>query len=271
MRQLTHIILTAMLCTGLSTAISMPSAEADLLGRDLDGINRSVEAYYDTDLDVTWLKDANLAKSNNFGVSGINASNGGMNWETAHEWVDAMNASSYLGVSSWRLPNDLPINTVEYDLNFGVEGLTDGGYANTGPGGGWVDADGNAASELGHLFYVTLGNLKNCEPGDAPAPDGGTRFGCVNLEDLPGAGLVHTGPFMNFDPAFYWAAQEDPRDDGARGRGFNFRNGFRLALGKEIPRNRAWALVDGDVGVRVAVPSSVTPETWARLKSQLWR
>ena len=62
------------------------------------------QAYYDPNINVTWLADANLAASNTFGVTGIDT-NGRMSWYTAFDWIAAMNASSYLGFSDWRLPS----------------------------------------------------------------------------------------------------------------------------------------------------------------------
>ena len=42
------------------------------------------QAIYDTDLNITWLADANLAATDSFGVAGIGAfSSGGMSWVTA--------------------------------------------------------------------------------------------------------------------------------------------------------------------------------------------
>jgi glutamate synthase domain-containing protein 2 len=57
-----------------------------------------VDAYYDTALDITWQKDADLAAMKNFGVSGIGtgASAGQMNWQTGQTWIAAMNATNPL-------------------------------------------------------------------------------------------------------------------------------------------------------------------------------
>jgi hypothetical protein len=61
------------------------------------------QAVYDTDLDVTWLANANLGASNSFGISGIDPG-GYMSWSTAGSWVAALNAANYLGARDWRLP-----------------------------------------------------------------------------------------------------------------------------------------------------------------------
>ena len=73
------------------------SANAALLSR------AGGQAYYDDVLNITWLADANLADTNDFGVAGINA-NGTMTWDKAQEWIGAMNTANYLGTNTWRLP-----------------------------------------------------------------------------------------------------------------------------------------------------------------------
>ena len=83
---------------------------------------------YDNDLGISWLKNANLAASDTFGVGGINAG-GTMSWNTAQSWIGAMNTDNYQGYSDWRLP---------------TSDTTCAGYNCTG-------------SEMGHLFYTELG------------------------------------------------------------------------------------------------------------------
>lgn len=136
----------ALLIGGLGQiAIASPGTwEATLQGRDLnqDGIT---DAFYDTVLDITWLKDWNLAKTSKF--AGANA-NGGMNWIEAKHWAESL---TFGGFSDWRLPGIRPVNGLAFDYRFSTDGSTDIGYSR--PGQGWGDA-----SEIGHLYYVTLGH-----------------------------------------------------------------------------------------------------------------
>lgn len=240
-------------------------AREGLHGRDLDGDPNTIEAYYDTALDITWLANANLATTETFGIADIRSEGrtaGGMSWQTAHAWIDAMNSAAYLGITDWRLPNDLPMDPEAglainpdnegYYLEFSTSGTSDGGFAIQGEG--WVDNGGVAVSELGHLFYVSLNNLSPCVPDFETAI--GDDLRCLNdtenrSEWPEGSGLTNTGPFINLGEFYYWAEQEDPRDDGLRGRGLNFTTGFRISLGKDIDRNRAWPVVSGDIGVAV--------------------
>lgn len=92
----------------------------------------------DTDLNIFWLKDANTAETNTFGVGGI-AANGTMTWFTANDWIAAMSTANYLGFTDWRLPT-----TAVPD--FSCE-----------PGGGEpIGVFGCIGSEMGHLFNVEL-------------------------------------------------------------------------------------------------------------------
>jgi hypothetical protein len=92
------------------------------------------EAVYDTDLDVTWLADANLAATQTFGAPVLIHLDGSMNWSDAQSWIAAMDGANYLGFSGWRLPT--PFNT-------------DG----SGPCSGF----GCTGTEVGHLFSAELG------------------------------------------------------------------------------------------------------------------
>lgn len=97
----------------------------------------------DTDLNITWLANANLADIQAFGVSGINA-NGAMNWNTAKLWIAAMNTANYLGYNDWRLPTVSDIGTS--GCNYAYSGTDCGFNVNT------------ATGEMAHLFYDELGN-----------------------------------------------------------------------------------------------------------------
>lgn len=108
----------ALLVLSLSAAAG---AQAALMGRLADDSGR-YRAVYDTDLDITWLADANYAAT-----SGHDA-DGRMDWTAAQQWIATLNAANHLGMGDWRLS------------------LSDGctGYNCTG-------------SELGYLFYAELG------------------------------------------------------------------------------------------------------------------
>jgi hypothetical protein len=121
---------------------------------------------------VYWLANANLAATQTFGIQGINP-DGSMTWETALNWVAAMNTfnngAGYLGHNNWTLPL-----TPNVDPNHKA--------TQSGPGG---DSFGfNFYSSLfGHLFYTELGGKKG-----------------VSVTSLPAANRL----FTNFQPDYYW-------------------------------------------------------------------
>ena len=148
----------------LSTTLALFSnAHAVLLDRDLNG-DSVTDAFYDTELNVTWLRNANM--------------NSSRAWPTAKAWADNL---SFGGYSDWRLPTmtDTGAPGCEFVANHG----TDCGYNVLTKTGTTV------YSEIGHLFYVTLGNK-------------GAYSTTGNLQ--AGAGLTKVGQFIGFQSGQYW-------------------------------------------------------------------
>jgi hypothetical protein len=126
----TQIILGILFLAGVANV-----AEATLIARDLDGINTTAEAYYDTSLDITWLKDANAGAGSVFD-NGRLPNDGVMSWQNAMEWADSL--SFTVGGDTWdawRLPN-MDVN------NDGVVVLCFGG-----------GVPGCEDNEIDHLFW----------------------------------------------------------------------------------------------------------------------
>lgn len=219
-------------------------------------------AYYDTDLDITWMADANLAVSNSFGLpvealvggrpprgnapAGTIKSDGRMYWPDALSWIDAMNAATYLGHNDWRLPGTLPIGGSTYDTGFTNNATSDVGYADSD---GWVDGAGNPVSEMGHLYYVTLGN-----PGACPPIDASPQSGCSPSRTSP-----DYGPFSGVQGSTYWSGDSL---DTSKAWSFDFGSGYQnvAASGDNSggcgrggctstsgTYSYAWAVYDGDV------------------------
>jgi len=174
---------------GSFLTLSTGLADAALVSR-LGG-----QAYYDTNLGITWIANANLADTMPFGVFGGDI-DGRMSWTSANAWITAMNANGgtgYLGFNDWRLPTVNPVDGAFYDYNFAYNGTTDKGYNISAPG---TPYSGSAGSELANLFYTTLGNL------GARTVNGASR-GC---ESNPNVCLDNAGPFQNLQPRIYWTA-----------------------------------------------------------------
>jgi hypothetical protein len=233
------------LAAAAALCVAATSVNAALLGRDLNGSAGSFEAYYDTTLNITWLANANLAQTEKFGVTGINTV-GRMEWGTANNWIDAMNAASYLGINTWRLP-------AMYDI--GNDGCTVNSYSsyNGGDCGYNVVSTGPQASEMASLFYGTLGNLAYFTTSGAADP---ACVGCPKWQN--------TAPFSNLGASnFYWYGQETTTDSSGldwgspAGYAWYFGpSGTQRPQGKTGSLYNAWAVVDGDVQV-VPVPGAV--------------
>ncbi|MFM8330144.1 MAG: DUF1566 domain-containing protein [Candidatus Methylumidiphilus sp.] len=186
---------------------------------------------YDTDLNITWLADANLAASNTFGVSISNGSGPGtMTWTQAQSWVAAMNAANYLGYSDWRLPTT---------TDTGEPGCV---VANSGAECGFnVNPD---TSELAHLFFVELGNLSSVDSA------GNSRGGFTGVN----YGVVNTGPFTNLQNFYYWSGTEYVPDTRYAWFFINI-EGHQLYGDKDLLFN-GWAVRSGDVAA-VPLPAAV--------------
>jgi len=199
--------------------------ETTLQGRDLDGNAATFEAYYDTTLDITWLADANAAGTT-------------MTWAAANAWAAGLTLG---GFTDWRLPTNTPINGSSYQTNFTNNATSDLGYADSA---GWVDGSGNPVSEMGHMYYVTLGNLGFC------TPDNLDPTGCTAQ---PGWGPSNTGPFSNLQSDFYWSGSAL---DSSSAWDFDFFFGIQ---GNDVVKSSngfAWAVRSGDVSA-VPVPAAV--------------
>lgn len=146
--------------------------ETELQPRELDGnLSNGPEAYYDTALKITWLRNANA----------INMES----WYQATNWASSLVVG---GISGWRLPN--MVDTGESGCNFAFIG-TDCGYN--------VDA---INSEMAHLWYITLGNTAYLDAtGNHPPGWGATNVGV--FENLQTASYW-TGVSYSPDPSVAW-------------------------------------------------------------------
>ena len=146
--------------------------ETTLQGRDLDGnALNGPEAFYDTALNVTWLRNGNV--------------NGLMNWDDANAWANSLVVG---GIGDWRLPT--MVDTGDPGCDDSDAGGTDCGFN--------VQTRSGATtySEMAHLFYETLGNKALCDPALS------TINHCVQQ---PGYGLSNTANFQSLQSYPYWS------------------------------------------------------------------
>lgn len=181
-------------------------------------IDRGNGLIYDDDLNITWLQNANLAATNQFGLTqsvgivpgvGEIGSTGRMSWYTANNWITGMNAANHKGFNNWRLPiTTQPDPSCANQLN----GLSYG--------------TGCTGSELGHLYNVE------------------------------GITWVVPDPFDQVQYSIYWSGKKSEADnDGAWVLYFTAGSqGLYSLSGQWFP----WAVRSGDVNVHGTVPEPGT-------------
>ena len=176
-------------------------------------VDRGGGLIYDTDLNVTWLADANYARTSGYADTLYGSgSDGRMTWSQAEAWVAHLvyhDPVRNLDLKGWRLPT-----TLQPDPTCSVQSGSDSfGYHCTG-------------SELGHLFYKELG-------GKTATPIGTTHNASFSL-------------FSQAPNSLYWSGTAYA-PDASQAWGFMFDSGSSLAGGKG---NRMYVLPvrPGDVG-----------------------
>lgn len=97
------------------------------------------QAVYDTDLNITWLADANAGAGSIFD-DGFSTTDGRMFWANANAWAASLTVG---GVMGWRLPT-----TTQPDPSCSSQFDPGGGMPLQGSGLGCT------GSEMGHLFNV---------------------------------------------------------------------------------------------------------------------
>lgn len=192
---------------------------------------------YDDVLDVTWLRDANFARTSGY------SSTGAMTWADADAWVDSLSFTvDGRTVDHWRLPHAVESGGTA----FAYDGSTSWGYNITRP-----------SSELAHLFYVTLGNKGYYDTS------GNIQGGVY--------GLLSRGPFENVQVfrfgGGYWSDTASSANPTRSAWAFNHALGSQ-SLSDQTPLltsdwKYAWAVHDGRV---TAVPE---PAEWTILAAGL--
>jgi hypothetical protein len=225
-------MISLVLATGLSGA-----AQAALQARDLDGNLATFEAYYDTDLNITWLADANYALTSGYDADGL------MNWADAKTWAASLSFADGVNVyDNWRLPTVGPVNGISFDYSGATNGSSDVGYNITSP-----------QSEMAYMFYVNLSNPGYYTPAGA--------LGVCDVLTHSQTCLANVGPFGNLQSGGYWSATAYASYTDFVWQ-FNMIDGSQGGTFTDSAIN-AWAVSPGDVA---AVPE---PETYAMLLAGL--
>jgi hypothetical protein len=246
----TATIFALLLATATANAALLGRAPATPGGTDY-------QAYYDTNLSITWLADANLVVTNTFGlsiVSGIISPAGRMPWTTAQAWIAGMNAAIYLGARNWRLPTVIDTGAPGCEATTQYNG-SDCGYN--------VDL---STGEMSNLFYGTLANNGQYDTSGVLQP-------CAFAG--PDYCLTSAGPFKNIRHeifGYYWTGTEYPPDNVGAWV-FGFSDGLQ-GYGPKINGAYAWAVRNGDIGAvpippaAFLFPSALAALGWVRRRHQ---
>lgn len=208
--------------------------ETTLQARDLDS-DGTVDAYYDTTLNISWLANANVI--------------GQADFNTAAAWANGLDVA---GVTGWHLP------TIKID-SCGADGFG----ATFWNGGGICGYNVQAAtSDMAHMYMTTLSN----------ASYSGFTDGYGNGPGLSAPLLENTGPFSNLQAYGYWFSLDYAVDPwtGVANTSEAWRYSFYAGRQDNLADTAllyAWAVHDGDVG-QIAAPVP-EPETYALMLAGL--
>jgi hypothetical protein len=231
-----HLLNKVTLVLATAGLLSSGAAQAKL-------IDRGGGLLYDDVLNVTWLQDANYAKTSGYDADGI------MNWTDANIWASSLNISRFAGESltGWRLPATAPVGA-DWNDAWSYDGTTDFG-----------DNISSPHSELGYMYYVNLGLKGQFSPSGADQPDWGIfRDGIGHYYgDQANVGLV-----KNLQSYEYWSGTVYASVPASFAWSFNTHYGYQ-SYGYQYYPLAAWAVRPGDVA---AVPE---PETYAMLLAGL--
>ena len=197
---------------------------------------------YDDVLDVTWLQDANYAKTSGYSPSGK------MSWAEANKWVRALvyhDPVRNVDYTGWRLPQVEPVDGKAFNHQFRLEGTSDEGYNIVSP-----------RSEFSYMYYVNL-QLNGWWTKDGKHPP---TFGVMKSWTAVWSGQADAGLVKNLQTDGYYC--------GSSGKPFpspavwifttaegNQRDGLRRPDAGFV-----WAVHDGDIAAGAKKPSAKQPE-----------
>ena len=194
-------------------------------------IDRGGGMIYDPVLEVTWLKDANYAKTSGYSASGQ------MTWEESKIWADNLKIGGY---TDWRLATTGPASgdSAVWNYNDSFNGDTDAGYHI------------GQRSELSHMFYsnLLLVGYRTTSGGF------NSNFGIFGNGTVGGQNNIW--PFTNIQAGDYWTGTPTVGTAPTEQAFY-----FQMQYGAQawtLQNNTmyAWAVRDGDVLSPVPEPNS---------------
>jgi len=221
------------------------SAQASLQARDLDG-DTMTDAYYDTELNITWLRDWNMGAGSSYD-NGSSTTDGRMTWFNARDWADNL---SFGGYTDWRLPTMVDTGAGGCPtVSFG--GGTDCGYNVQTKSGSTV------YSEMAHLYYETLGAEGWCLAGDAACGVFGLAAGWTSDPQADFEADHGDRPFLNMQTDVpYWSGLVSPSFASGGAWWFYLSTGLQNLISQD-EQYYAVAVRPGDVAAPVPEPTTL--------------
>jgi len=188
---------------------------------------------YDDVLNLTWLQDANYAKTSGYAHS-FGMGDGRLDWGQAMHWASTLSYfDSVRGVTydDWRLPTMITLGVSPCFEDFGT---------NCGFKAPLYDSTGKVTNELAFMFYVNLG-LKGLYNSDGTT---NTNWGIFGNGTGSSGGQADVGPVKNLQSYPYWSDAEYTLDSTS--------NFFR-----------AWYFVNSTGGTHIGYKGSTLINAWA--------
>lgn len=222
------------LVVGVLLGLNAATAQAALF-------DRGGGLIYDNVLNVTWLQDANYAKTSGYDADGK------MDWTSANNWAanlvyhDSVRNVDY---SDWRLPEVAPVNGISFNYNLSNNGSTDRGYNIT-----------SSQHELAYMYSVNLALKSQFNSSGVAQSDYGIfGNGTWNGVNQNSWGQNNIGLVNNLQAYAYWAGGEWMPNSG-NAWDFATATGYQSAS-PFFAQEYVWAVRDGDVAA-VPVPCAV--------------
>lgn len=206
-------------------------------------LDRGGGLLYDDVLNVTWLQDANYAKTSGYSDTGIFDHIQATIWASNLTYFDSVRS---VNLDDWRLPTVSSIG-IDWNYSFSSDGSTDWGPNNTNP-----------VNELSYMYFVNLGLKSSTNPDGTVQPNFGV-FGdgtMVGQSDV----LAGTVTIDNLQASAYWTSSRwYLPESGHYYWTFSTLSGETNAA-YEYASLFAWAVRDGDVAAFASIPE---PDTYA--------
>jgi hypothetical protein len=205
-------------------------------------IDRGSGLIYDDALNITWLQDANYAKTSNYDADGRMNFYAAITWAANLSYYDSVRNVDY---SDWRLPTMIDTGAPGCDI---ADSGTDCGYNVQTVSGSTV------YSEMAHMYYNNLGLKGYSDPAPSfHSPTVQSDFGIFGNGTQGGQNDV--GLIDNLQSSVYWSGLGYAPDTNLAWS-FYTDDGFQGA-NRKTNGYYAWAVRPGDVA---AAPSGNVPE-----------